>query len=268
MILDGALSSNAGWLREGNNWGSDSNDDPNESARMLWEKTRAFYDLSDQDLQFLALMGAGEPALRRLREQGGSPARRIVMGPLTEARAGQEGRKENLADLSTPSKPSSHEVLIDRRAADDMVVLLDDRLDDRGEEKPKNLINVIQNLGLTLCWYNGIFLWLCALPNKRWKVQPEPETSSSTYLDVDVNDNGRLVNFAMKVVKELTYAIAQDSFGDEWKCRFLEKRQYYAGLKVAVKCVRIEIEDDQLNDIISKWLNVDGRLPQVETNVP
>lgn len=51
-------------------------------------------------------------------------------------------------------------MLIDRRAADDMVVLLDDRLDDQREEKPKNLVNMIQNFGLlTLCWYNGIFLW-------------------------------------------------------------------------------------------------------------
>ncbi|KAG2053250.1 hypothetical protein BDR06DRAFT_482457 [Suillus hirtellus] len=48
------------------------------------------------------------------------------MRPLTEARA-ERGRKENLADPLTPSKPSSHEMLIDRRAADDMVILLEFR---------------------------------------------------------------------------------------------------------------------------------------------
>lgn len=42
---------------------------------------------------------------------------------------------------STPLKPSSHEMLIDRRAADNMVVLLDGRLDDQREGKPKNGIN-------------------------------------------------------------------------------------------------------------------------------
>jgi hypothetical protein len=44
------------------------------------------------------------------------------MGPLTEARAEHEGRKENLADPSTPSRPSSHEMLINLRAVDDMDV--------------------------------------------------------------------------------------------------------------------------------------------------
>lgn len=57
----------------------------------------------------------------------------------------------------------------------------------------------------------------------------------------------------MKVVKELTHAIAQDSFGDAWKCDFLEKDET---TEMAVKCVRIKIEDDQFKDIISKRLNV------------
>lgn len=53
---------------------------------------------------------------------GCSAARRAAIGPLTEARAEHDWLKENLADPSTPSSPSSHEMLIDLRAVDDMDV--------------------------------------------------------------------------------------------------------------------------------------------------
>ncbi|KAG2092792.1 uncharacterized protein F5147DRAFT_657579 [Suillus discolor] len=47
----------------------------------------------------------------------------------------------------------------------------------------------------------------------------------------------RLVDLTTKVVEELTYAIAQDSFGDIWKCRFSEKITLWR--LVAVKYVKI-----------------------------
>ncbi|KAG2348240.1 kinase-like protein [Suillus weaverae] len=92
---------------------------------------------------------------------------------------------------------------------------------------------------------------LSVLPKKWWKVQSEIEVSGSTRLDVDANDNERLVDLTTKVVMKMTYAIAQGSFGDVWKCRFSEKDN---NLEVAVKCVRIEIQDDRFKDIVNKRL--------------
>jgi serine/threonine protein kinase len=93
------------------------------------------------------------------------------------------------------------------------------------------------------------------LTKKWWKVQPETEVSSSTHLDV-VNDHERLVDLTMNVVKEFTYATAQGSFGDVWKCRISYKDN---NVEVAVKCVRIEIQDDHFKDIVNKRLMDDFR---------
>jgi serine/threonine protein kinase len=101
-----------------------------------------------------------------------------------------------------------------------------------------------------------VFTWiLSVLPKKWWKVQSETEVSSSTHLDVAVNDHEHLVDLTAKVVKEFTYAIAQGSFGDVWKCTFSEDNN----VEVAVKCVRIEIQDDRFKDIVTKRLMDDFR---------
>lgn len=90
---------------------------------------------------------SGRTCTSTVARAGCSAARRAVMGPLTEARAEQEGWKENLADPSTPSRPSSEEMLIDRRTVDDMVVL-DGRLETLDVHvfakggKPKNGVRV------------------------------------------------------------------------------------------------------------------------------
>ncbi|KAG1805812.1 kinase-like domain-containing protein [Suillus subaureus] len=103
-------------------------------------------------------------------------------------------------------------------------------------------------MGFLSAWTFNVF------PRKWWKVQPETEVSGSAHLDVDVNDNGRqLVDLTTKVVKEFTYAIAQGSFGDVWKCRKDDN------VEVAVKCVRIEIQDDRFKDIVNKRLINDFR---------
>ncbi|KAG1851826.1 hypothetical protein C8R48DRAFT_777773 [Suillus tomentosus] len=96
---------------------------------------------------------------------------------------------------------------------------------------------------------------------RKWtKGQPETETSSSTHLDVDVGDNGSLVDLTVKVVKESTHAIAQGSFGDVWKCILSEKD---IRVEVAVKCIRIKILDGRFKDIVRKWkpLRYDHILP-------
>lgn len=97
------------------------------------------------------------------------------------------------------------------------------------------------------------FSWISSvLPGQKWlRAQSETDGSGSKHLDVDVNDNERLVDLTTKVVKELTYAIAQGSFGDVWKCTFSEKDN---SVEVAVKCVRIEILDDGFKDVVYKRL--------------
>jgi serine/threonine protein kinase len=99
----------------------------------------------------------------------------------------------------------------------------------------------------------SLFTWISnVLPSKNWwKVQSETDVSDPTHLHVDANDNERLVDFTTKVVKELAYAIAQGSFGDVWKCRVSEKD---SNMEVAVKCVRIEIQNDGFKDIVYKRL--------------
>lgn len=97
-----------------------------------------------------------------------------------------------------------------------------------------------------LSWFSSV------LPGQKWwKAQSVTDESSSKHLEVDVNDNERLVDLTTKVVKELTYAIAQGSFGDVWKCTFSEKDN---SVEVAVKCVRIEILDDGFKDVVYKRL--------------
>ncbi|KAG1897311.1 kinase-like domain-containing protein [Suillus fuscotomentosus] len=101
---------------------------------------------------------------------------------------------------------------------------------------------------------NTLSAWifsLSVLPKKWRKVQPETETSGATHLDVNSNDNERPVDLTMKVMKELAYATAQGSFGDVWKCVFSDKD---SNVEVAVKCVRIEIQDDSFKKIVSERL--------------
>ncbi|KAG2140920.1 kinase-like domain-containing protein [Suillus bovinus] len=99
--------------------------------------------------------------------------------------------------------------------------------------------------------------WVLNVLPKKWrKVQPETETSSSTHLVVDVNDNERPIDLTKKLVKQLAYATAQGSFGDVWRCVFSEKDY---SVEVAVKCVRIEIQDDHFKDIVNKRLMDDFR---------
>jgi len=102
----------------------------------------------------------------------------------------------------------------------------------------------------------SLLTWIFNVSRKWWNVQPEAEVSGSAHVDVDVNDNERLVDLTTKVVKEFTYAIAQGSFGDVWKCTFSEKDN---NVEVAVKCVRIEIQDDRFKDIVNKRLMEDFR---------
>ncbi|KAG2092814.1 uncharacterized protein F5147DRAFT_657592 [Suillus discolor] len=87
-----------------------------------------------------------------------------------------------------------------------------------------------------------------------WKLakgQPETEMSSSMHLDIDISDNGRPVDLTTKIVKDLTYATAQGSFGDVWKCIFSEKDN---NVEVAIKCVRIEIQNDSFKKIVNERL--------------
>ncbi|KAG2041326.1 hypothetical protein BDR03DRAFT_1007172, partial [Suillus americanus] len=89
--------------------------------------------------------------------------------------------------------------------------------------------------------------------------QPETEVSGSTHPDADINsDNERqLDDLTPKIVKdsEFTYAVAQGSSGDVWKCslRFSEKDDSVT-VEVAVKCVRIEIQNDQFKETVNKRL--------------
>ncbi|KAG1778252.1 kinase-like domain-containing protein, partial [Suillus placidus] len=118
----------------------------------------------------------------------------------------------------------------------------------------QSLVNILVQVVLTSTGLQRSAKFI-TLP-KWWKVQSETEVSASTHLDVDINDNERLVDLPTKVIKELTYAIAQGSFGDVWKCRFSEKDN---NLEVAVKCIRIEIQDDRFKDIVHKRLMDDFR---------
>jgi len=71
---------------------------------------------------------SGRTCTSMVARAGCSAARRAAIGPLTEAlRTEQEGRKENLAELSTPSSPS-HNIAIDWRAVDVKIKIKINRL--------------------------------------------------------------------------------------------------------------------------------------------
>ncbi|KAG1819127.1 kinase-like domain-containing protein [Suillus subaureus] len=88
----------------------------------------------------------------------------------------------------------------------------------------------------------------------------DPDNSHITknLVKSDANDNEcQLVDLTTKIVKEFTHATAQGSFGDIWKCRFSGRDDNVeVGIifMVAIKCVRIEIHDNQFKDIINKRL--------------
>ncbi|KAJ8596863.1 kinase-like protein [Rhizopogon salebrosus TDB-379] len=67
----------------------------------------------------------------------------------------------------------------------------------------------------------------------------------------DLNGTSHLVDLTTKVVKESTYVTAQGGLGDVWKCRYSEENK---NIEVAVKCVRIEIPDEQVKDFVNKRL--------------
>ncbi|KAG1897376.1 uncharacterized protein F5891DRAFT_535877 [Suillus fuscotomentosus] len=141
-------------------------------------------------------------------------------------------------ESSTSPKLSSHAMPIDRRAADNMVVLLDGWLDNQREGKPKKIhrsqdhsefrtnLMLVQTAYSTVAVVNSHECALVLVYSKFLDVHTGRDLANILVflaIQTDVNDNERLVNLAMKVVKELTYAIAQNSFGDAWKSRALEK---------------------------------------------
>ncbi|KAJ8596837.1 kinase-like protein [Rhizopogon salebrosus TDB-379] len=66
-----------------------------------------------------------------------------------------------------------------------------------------------------------------------------------------MNVDEHLADLTTKIVKEFT--TAQGGLGncDVWKCRYSEENE---NIEVAVKCVRIEIPDEQVKDIVNKRL--------------
>jgi len=81
------------------------------------------------------------------------------------------------------------------------------------------------------------------------KSRAKTKVSESAHPSMDVDEH--LADLTTKVVKEFTYATAQGSFGDVWKCRYSEENNT---IEVAVKCVRIEIPNEQVKDMVNKRL--------------
>ncbi|OAX39444.1 kinase-like protein [Rhizopogon vinicolor AM-OR11-026] len=94
--------------------------------------------------------------------------------------------------------------------------------------------------------------WIFSVLPKKWsrKSQAETEVPQPVHPSVDI-DNEHLADLTAKVVKEFTYATAQGSFGDVWKCRYNGQDD---NVEVAVKCVRIEIPDDHFKEVVNKRL--------------
>jgi len=104
-------------------------------------------------------------------------------------------------------------------------------------------------------WLLPTHIFSVLLP-RAWKVQPRTEVSNSG------DHHGRLDDLTSYLVKEFTYAIAQGGFGDVWKCKWSVRGKSF---DVAVKCVRIDIQNDAFKDIVKKRLMDDfSRWKQLE----
>lgn len=100
---------------------------------------------------------------------------------------------------------------------------------------------------------------LNVLPKIWRKAQPETEVSGSMHPDADINSENerQLDDLTPKVVKDsaFTYAVAQGSFGDVWKCSLRSSgKDDSVTVEVAVKCVRIEIQNDQFKETVNERL--------------